>query len=299
MYLRSLLGFAVALCLYGSAAAQDDVVEILAVQAHHDDELTYSASLYAITHFLNGAVDVAVLSDGSGGFDYSMLAEPIYDKTIAREPEARDVLPAIRKKEMLAGAEILGIRNIFFLDAYDHGYTQNVDTVINHVWDFDDLVGRVEQIVSRRDYDFIFTLLPVESQHGHHKAATIAALRAVAAASNRPVVLGGLPTTPAEADTVAFDGLDGYPLTQTTTVEPAFQFDRRSPLESDSLMNYHVVVNWHIAEHKSQGTYQNLMNAWDIENFWIYEANPTDAVEKTRTLFNRLHAVIPWEERER
>lgn len=226
-----------------------------------------------------------------------MLAEPIYGKTLATEAQARQYLPAVRKQEMLAGGEILGFRNIFFLDALDHMYTQNVDTVIHHVWDFEDLVERVANIVSQRDYDFVFTLLPMEFQHRHHKAATVAALEAISNLDNPPVVLGGLPSTPTAADTLAFDGLTGYPITSVTSRQPAHQFDRRNPLESDSLLTYHVVVNWHIAEHKSQGTVQNLVDEWDLENFWIYSANPDDAEERTRRLFDRLNAIVPWEER--
>lgn len=292
------VGFAIAwMVCSGSATAQDDRLEILCVQAHHDDEVTYSATLYAVTRFLDGEVDVAILTDGSGGFDYSMLAEPIYGKTLAREPEARTFLPAVRKREMLAGAEILGLRNVFFLDALDHMYTQDVDTVIHHVWDFDDLVRRVEEIMSKREYDFVFTLLPMDFQHGHHKAATIAALTAASRSEHSPVVIGGLPTTPTAADTLTYGGLEGYPITATTSGGPTYQFDRRKPLESDSLLNYHVIVNWHIAEHKSQGTLQNLVNEWDLENFWIYSTNPDDAQEKTRRLFERLNAIVPWEAR--
>lgn len=278
--------------------AQDDRLQVLSVQAHHDDEVSYSATLYAITHFLGGEVDIAVLTDGSGGYDYSMLAEPIYDKTLAVEPAARDFLPAVRKQEMLAGGEILGLRNIFFLDAYDHMYTQDPDTVIQHVWDYERIVDRVEEIMTRRDYDFVFTLLPMEFQHGHHKAATIAALRAAERLGGEaPVVIGGLPTTVAESDSVSFSALGGYPLTRTETERPIYRFDRRKPLEADSLLSYHVVVNWHIAEHKSQGTLQPLMNRWDLENFWIYSANPDGGRDRARALFDRLDGVVPWENR--
>lgn len=280
------------------AVAQDDRLQVLSVQAHPDDEVTYSATLYAITQFLGGNVDVAVLTDGSGGFDYSMLAEPLYGKRLAVEPEARDYLPAVRKQEMLAGGEILGVRNIFFLDAYDHMYTQNVDTVIQHVWDYDRIVDRVEDIMARRKYDFVFTLLPMDFQHGHHKAATIAALRASRRmGSAAPVVIGGLPSAVAEGDTVSFSALAGYPLTSTTTTRPFYQFDRRKPLEPDSLLSYHVIVNWHIAEHKSQGTLQPLMSAWDLENFWIFSANREDAVRQARRFFDQIDNVVPWEDR--
>ncbi len=296
--LTAVLILTVVSVLVGPACAQHDPLQVLSVQAHPDDEVSYSAALYAITHFLDGQVDVAVLTDGSGGFDYAMLAEPIYHKTLAVEPEARDFLPAVRKQEMLAGGEILGLRNVFFLDAYDHMYTQNPDTVIEHVWDYDRIVDRVEEIMTRREYDFVFTLLPMDFQHGHHKAATIAALRAAERMGNdAPVVIGGVPTTVADGDTVSFSALEGYPTTRTTTSGPFYQFDRRSPLDSDSLLSYHVIVNWHIAEHKSQGTLQPLMNVWDLENFWIYSANREDGAARARRLFERLDAIVPWENR--
>lgn len=278
------------LAISQSAAAQP---RVLAVQAHPDDETTYAATLYGIAQHLDGEVDVAIITDGSGGFDYAMLAEPIYDKPLAAEPEARFYLPAVRKQEMLRGADILGLRNVFFLDEYDHMYMLDADTVLQHVWDADHVRNHLSEILAAGGYDFVFTLLPTADTHGHHKSAGILALEAVSAlpAEDRPTVLGGLATDAGVQPT--YGGLPDYPLTEPLAEEPAFSFDRRAPLEVDSLLTYQVVVNWLIAEHKSQGTLQLLMNEWDIEHFWPYAINSAAAVERARELFYRLDEWAP------
>ena len=285
--------FLIALSLIAFALPASAQPKVLAVQAHPDDETMYAATLYAIAQHLDGEIDVAVITDGSGGFDYAMLAEPIYDKPLAAEPEARFYLPAVRKQEMLRGADILGLRNVFFLDEYDHMYMLDADTVLQHVWDADHVRDRLTEILRAGDYDFVFTLLPTEDTHGHHKSAGILALEAVSAlpAGDRPAVLGGLATDAGVEPT--YDGLSEYPLTEPRSTEPAFAFDRRDPLEVDSLLTYQVIVNWLIAEHKSQGTLQLLMNEWDIEHFWPFTMNSAAAVERARELFYRLDEWAP------
>lgn len=266
---------------------------ILSVQAHPDDETMYAATLYGIARHLDGEIDVVIITDGSGGYDYAMLAEPIYDKPLATEPEARTYLPAVRKQEMLRGGEIIGLRNVFFLDEFDHMYLLDADTVLQHVWDAEHVSERLGEILAEGDYDAVLTLLPSEDTHGHHKSASILALRAVEEmdAEDRPAVLGGLATEAGEVPT--FDALPGYALTRTRSAEPDFSFDRRNPLEVDSLLTYQVIVNWLIAEHKSQGTLQLLVNEWDIEHFWLYEMNSDAAAARAGDLFRRLRAWSP------
>src|SRR5690606_18418494 len=261
---------------------------ILSVQAHHDDEVMYAATLYAISKHLDGEVDVVVITDGSGGYDYAMLAEPIYDRPIAAEPEARTYLPAVRKQEMLRGGKIIGLRNVFFLDEFDHMYLLDADTVLQHVWDSADVTRRLAEILAKGRYDAVFTLLPTEDTHGHHKSASILALRAVEQMepTDRPAVLGGLAGKANE--TLTFTGLEAYPLTRTRDAAPQFTFDRRSPLEVDSLLTYQIIVNWLIAEHKSQGTLQLLVNEWDLEHFWLYDLNDSAASHRAEELFRRL-----------
>jgi hypothetical protein len=47
-------------------------------------------------------------------------------------------------------------------------------------------------------------------------------------------------------------------------------------------------VNWVIAEHKSQGTMQLLMNRGDIECFWYFDANGPAGQERVADLFEQL-----------
>lgn len=273
--------------------SNDDPPRVLCVQAHPDDEVMYAATLYGIAQHLDGEIDVAVVTDGSGGFDYAMLAEPIYDKPLAAEPEARTYLPAVRKQEMLRGGEIIGLRNVFFLDELDHMYLLDADTVLQHVWHADLVRERLGEILDRGRYDVVFTLLPTDDTHGHHKSASILALEAVSSMpdAERPAVLGALATEP--DDEPNYGGLSAYPLTRPRTGSPDYTFDRRSPLEVDSLLTYQVIVNWLIAEHKSQGTLQLLVNAWDLEHFWLYDVNSDEAAERAESLFRRLRTWQP------
>ena len=56
----------------------------------------------------------------------------------------------------------------------------------------------------------------------------------------------------------------------------------------DKRLDYKVVVNWAIAEHKSQGTFQTLMNRWDREAFLIYALEAQDAEARTARWFEAL-----------
>ncbi len=43
--------------------------KVLVVNAHPDDETSFPILLYKITHDLKGTADLALLTDGSGGFN--------------------------------------------------------------------------------------------------------------------------------------------------------------------------------------------------------------------------------------
>lgn len=271
----------------------DDDLQVLVVVAHPDDEAMFAGSVYKITHVLDGKADLAVVTDGSGGFRYAQLAEPIYGLDLTDETIARQYLPAIRKQELMAAGELIGLRRYFFLDQYDHAYTENIDTVLAHVWDAADVRERLRQIMSREDYDFVFVHLPIEPFHAHHKAATVLTLQAASdlPPGRRPVVLGcfiGGSSISAEYALDDYRGHAGYPITRVSADVPTFVFDRREPLSEDGRLDYRIVVNWLIAEHKSQGTMQLLMNAGDVERFWYFELNDPNRLPATRELFRRL-----------
>ncbi len=69
--------------------------------------------------------------------------------------------------------------------------------------------------------------------------------------------------------------------------------DRNSSFGFKSSLNYKVIVNWEIAEHKSQGSMQTYMGRGDIENFWYFDINDRSMLEKTSALFKRLNESKP------
>jgi LmbE family N-acetylglucosaminyl deacetylase len=276
-----------------AAARSDDELNVLLVVAHPDDEAMFAATVYKITHTLKGGVDLALVTDGSGGFHYAQLAEPIYGLKLTDEKIARRYLPAIRKQELMAGGKIIGLRNYFFLDEFDNAYTENVDTVLTHVWNADRVRARLREIMARGDYDFVFVHLPIPNFHAHHKAASILALEAARELpdSARPVVLGsfvGSREDSTQFGAAGFSEHPGYPITRVRADIPPFVFDRGEPLSEDGRLDYRIVVNWLIAEHKSQGTMQLFVNRGDSERFWLFEMNGPDALARTRRLFERL-----------
>jgi N-acetylglucosamine malate deacetylase 2 len=292
-YLGRLSGLAVAVgtLTFGFPAAPADPPSVLLVIAHPDDDAMFAGTVYKITRTLGGAVDLALVTDGSGGFRYAQLAEPIYGLDLTDERVARAHLPAIRKRELMAGGAIVGIRNYFFLDERDDAYTENADSVLRFTWDTTRVRSRLAEIMARGAYDFVFVHLPVERFHGHHKAATILALEAVGTlpAARRPVVLGAFVGSDIGDSTHAgFTEHPGYPVTRVRRDAGPFVFDLREPLDPDGRLDYRIVVNWLIAEHKSQGTMQLLMGRWAVERFWYFDGNGEAGLEATRRLFREL-----------
>ncbi len=276
----------------GPVGAQEPPPEVLIVVAHPDDDAMFAGAVHKITHTLGGSVDLALVTDGSGGFRYAQLAEPIYGLPLTDEATARRYLPAIRKRELMAGGAIVGIRNYFFLDEYDHAYTENVDTVLTHVWDADRVRDRLRAIMQRDAYDFVFVHLPIEQFHAHHKAASILALEAATAlpAETRPIVLGTFVGTAGDSALLDYTGLPEYPITRVRRDVGPFVFDLTEPLDPMERLDYRIVVNWLIAEHKSQGTMQLLMRGegMDLERFWYFAANPPERAAEATQLFERL-----------
>lgn len=277
-----------------------DAPSVLVVTAHPDDETLMAAAIYKITHTLGGTVDLALVTDGSGGFHYAMIAEPFYGIALHDEEDARQNLSPIRKQELREAGRILGLREIFFLDAYDHEYTTDVDTVLQHVWEADAVRDSLGAIMQRGGYDFVLALLPTPETHGHHKGATILALEAAGRlpAAQRPVVLGAdfadagdLPAP--DAPPYDFTELEGYPVTRVAPSAPVFRFDRRQPMEEDGVVDYKFVVNWALAAHKSQGDLASYFNKGDYEYYWFFDVNVPEKLALAEALFERLN-YNPW-----
>ncbi len=91
------------------------------------------------------------------------------------------------------------------------------------------------------------------------------------------------------SDTLKFiySGLPGYPITNVSNTDP-YIFDRTQKFGYKDVLDYKIIINWLIAEHKSQGTMQLLMNRGDYEQYWYFDINPMKSREKTEELFEKL-----------
>jgi LmbE family N-acetylglucosaminyl deacetylase len=266
---------------------------VLAVTAHPDDETGFAATLYALTHLLDATCDVLLVTNGEGGFKYASLAEPIYGAELTREEVGRALLPAIRRDEMLAGCRLLGVREVQFLGERDHRYTTDEREVLAPdagVWDLERVRAALARRLEAGDYDLVLVLLPTEGTHGHHKAATILALEAVAALplERRPAALGA--TVLEQGQQLAYPpgGLAGWEVTRPRADAPPLSFDRLRPLGYQGRLDWRVVVHWVIAEHKSQGTMQLAMGRGAREAFTLFEVSPPEAGARCALLFQQL-----------
>jgi N-acetylglucosamine malate deacetylase 2 len=268
----------------------DNPTSVLIVTAHPDDEGMFAATVYRITHDLGGTVDLALITDGAGGYHYSTLANDIYGKELTDPEIGRQYLPAIRKQELMAGGRIIGLRNYFFFDQPDLGKTEDQDSILTYVWDTDFVGERLDDVLKEGSYDFVFTHLPIKPFHSHHKAATILAIKAVERMNpaDRPVILGSFTTGGLDDVVGAFVELEGHPETRIRKDAGPFVFDRSTPFGYNDRLNYNIVVNWLIAEHKSQGTMQLYMRNEGIERFWVFEMNDSSAVMRTDSLMNKV-----------
>jgi hypothetical protein len=189
--------------------------------------------------------------------------------------------------------KIIGTNNIFFLDQKDAHYGLDEHEPLDTSWDVHWVSTRLREILTKTKYDYIFCLIPVPETHGGHKAATLLALRSVRdlPASQRPIVLGV--SGSAKTDTVQthFHQLGGYTETRMDGDTALYRFDLSTPFGYRNALNYKIIVNWEIAEHKSQGTMQVYMGRGDYENFWYFAINDPAGKEKCRQLFEQLKKI--------
>jgi LmbE family N-acetylglucosaminyl deacetylase len=232
---------------------------VLIVVAHPDDEYAFAATMYRLAHELGWIADQVVITDGESGYRYSALAEAVYGKALANERDGRANLPAIRKEETERAGKLIGIRHHYFLDQRDLGFATDRAAAGTGNWDHAKVVAFVRGLLEREHYDAVFTLLPTAETHGHHRAAAVIAREAVASlpADRQPVLLGAEPRSRADR-AATFEGAG-----------PALVFDRTASFGYDDALNYQIVVNWVIAEHKSQGLFQRDCGRHDLEEFWV------------------------------
>jgi len=273
---------------WASAQKTSSPPSVLVVMAHPDDETMFSATLFRITQSLEGTVDIAVMTDGAGGYRYATLSESIYGRDLTDPEVAKNFLPAIRKKELIASGEIAGVRNYFFHDQPDQGVTEDQDSILSFVWDRKFVEERLGHILAKGDYDFVFTHLPIKPFHAHHKSATILAIEAVyrMPPDERPIIMGGFTSRINDEAVASFSQLEGYPLTKIFEGGP-FIFDRATTFGLDDRLNYSIIYNWMVGEYKSQGVQQMFMDdpaEPAVEQYWVFEMNGRDAIVRAEAL---------------
>jgi len=263
--------------------------KVLMVVAHPDDEYAFAATAYRITRELGGIADQVVITNGEAGYRYSALAESIYGVSLTRESDGRAHLPAIRKAETLRAGEILGIRQHHFLNQHDAGFADNAAEASTGNWDRHHILSTLSSLLDRERYDFVFTLLPTAHTHAHHRAAAELVLEAVShmPETERPAVLGADPGSKQD-DAERFAGMASAPLTATLAETPAVTFDRTTSFGYRDALNYQIIVNWVIAEHKSQGLFQSDYGRHDVERFWLFAVSGEPSRVRTAQLGEQL-----------
>lgn len=286
--------FALVFLLATVLPAQTRPPKVLLAVAHPDDDYNFAATTYCLSRELKGTVDELVITNGEGGYRYSLLAEKIYGVHLTQENIGRSHLPAIRKQETIHAGRILGVRHIDFLNQRDEGFTLDPKEPMNGVWDNKLISTFLDRLLRRQHYDFVFVVLPTPDTHGHHQAAAILVLEAVARLpeSERPIVLGAVANRH-DAPIPTLSSLAGYPITQTAADTPAFIFDRRQSFGYRHVLNYGIVVNWIIAEHKSQGLFQTASGKDDQECFWVFALGGSRGMAAAKVLFDTLNTHLP------
>ena len=284
---KYLLIIASALCFISTQAQSP---KVLIVTAHPDDETGMAAVVYKITHDLHGIADQCVITNGEAGYKYSTLGNDYYGLELTDPAIGRAHLPRIRKQELINAGKIIGMNNIFFLDQRDAHYGLDEHEPLDTSWNVAWVATRLKEIMTITPYDFVFCLLPTPETHGGHKAATLLALRAVQSLpmAQRPIIMGVSVSSKTDTAIQKFTQLKSYTETKINADTAQYRFDRSAPFGYKGKLNYKIVVNWEIAEHKSQGTMQLAINMGDYENFWFFALNKPEDKAKCNTLFDRL-----------
>ncbi len=232
------------------------VPRVLIVVAHPDDESCFAATVYEITHNLGGTVDQLVITNGEGGYRYSLLAESFYGVALTDEAIGRAALPEIRKRELLEAGHILGIANHFFLDQRDRALHAGYRRGSGRTLATGRSAGRGRAPHCGRQLRFCLHAVslagdPRRTQGGDHHGAECCAGRARAASR----LCWAARTSRMATAQPSWQGFQsaGHPF---SVLPQVFVTDRTVKFGFRNALDYQVIVNWVIAAHKSQGRYR-------------------------------------------
>jgi hypothetical protein len=66
------------------------------------------------------------------------------------------------------------------------------------------------------------------------------------------------------------------------------EFDRTKLVDVESGLDYRVVTDWAVAEHKSQGALPSSVRGEDLERYYEFAVNDERGVARAEALFGRL-----------
>jgi len=267
----------------------------LIVVAHPDDEYYCAATVYRMAVQLGGTVDELIITDGEGGFRYSTLAAAYYNKSLTVEAVGRKELPAIRRKEALKAGKVLGIRAHYFLNQIDEHFTTDEKDGAKFGWNSKVITSKIRELIRKERYQYVFAVLPRATTHGYHQAATAFAISAIQALpeDRRPVLLA-FDTDPAQ-----FTPTTTEKRTQSWGKDYGYAFDRTVTFGFRNALTYQIVVDWMIAEHKSQGLLQTMDDKDPKEYMWVNYSSTPRARESTDLLFHLLSPKLATNDKHR
>jgi LmbE family N-acetylglucosaminyl deacetylase len=285
---RALAGLAGAGFAMGRARADvQDWPRVLVVVPGPGDDCECAVSLYRIVHELGGVVDEAVMSAGDSSAGMSRAAEAYYQVSRSSGDGGLSRLGQIRREEAVHSGRVLGIRRHYFLDLMDHP-ASGVEDVLR-CWDAESGCRQLATVMEAGDYRFVITLLPAEDSDAMRKATALLVLQAAGRlpARRRPALLAvraaGLSETP-----LSFPELRGYPVTRTTNDTPVFTVNRLDALDPKTDLDYTMIANWALAEHKSRGLLQAAHSRDAHEQFWSFDATDMRGLVEVQELFTEL-----------
>ena len=261
---------------------------MLIVVAHPDDESCFSATVYEITHNIGGSVDQLIITNGEGGYRYSLPAEGYYHEPLTTE--------AVGLGDVAGHSQEGSARSGHYSGHHDGslsgrtrrplhaGYRRGSHTALERAAG----AGGSEASSRGREIRLRFHAVPQRGHARRAQSAAITALNAVAELQgDKPVVLACQDASSTSATPLDWTGF--HSAQHPYIVAPQrYIVDRNVKFGFNNVMDYQIIANWVIAAQKSQGAFQMGVNDIDKEQFAILDLAAPSAATKADQLFRAL-----------